>query len=87
MTFAIVGDAGGAGSEDCLKLNIYAPAGAKSGSKCKSISLTIDRCLLTITVPVLFYMHGGGEYTRVSRLPNNPYTMFLRDRLRVWQPT
>lgn len=29
------GDAGGAGSEDCLKLNIYAPAGAKKGDKCK----------------------------------------------------
>ncbi|KAJ7701126.1 Alpha/Beta hydrolase protein [Mycena rosella] len=26
------GDAGGAGSEDCLKVNIYAPAGAKVGS-------------------------------------------------------
>jgi carboxylesterase type B len=26
------GDAGGAGSEDCLKVNIYAPAGAKRGS-------------------------------------------------------
>ncbi len=25
------GDAGGAGSEDCLKVNVYAPFGAKSG--------------------------------------------------------
>lgn len=25
------GDAGGAGTEDCLKLNVYAPFGAKSG--------------------------------------------------------
>ncbi|KAJ3542374.1 hypothetical protein NMY22_g3531 [Coprinellus aureogranulatus] len=38
------GDAGGAGSEDCLKVNIYAPAGATKRSK----------------LPVLFYIHGGG---------------------------
>ncbi|KAI0826129.1 alpha/beta-hydrolase [Irpex lacteus] len=38
------GDAGGAGSEDCLKLNIYAPLTAKRGDK----------------LPVLFYIHGGG---------------------------
>ncbi|KAH7910915.1 Alpha/Beta hydrolase protein [Hygrophoropsis aurantiaca] len=38
------GDAGGAGSEDCLKVNIYAPAGAKQGDN----------------LPVLFYIHGGG---------------------------
>ncbi|KAH7928332.1 alpha/beta-hydrolase [Leucogyrophana mollusca] len=38
------GDAGGAGSEDCLKINIYAPAGAKQGDN----------------LPVLFYIHGGG---------------------------
>ncbi|TFY65960.1 hypothetical protein EVG20_g5126 [Dentipellis fragilis] len=38
------GDAGGAGSEDCLKVNIYAPSGAKSGSN----------------FPVLVYFHGGG---------------------------
>ncbi|KAH9929035.1 alpha/beta-hydrolase [Epithele typhae] len=38
------GDAGGAGSEDCLKLNIYAPAGAKKGDN----------------LPVLVYIHGGG---------------------------
>ncbi|KAJ7099280.1 Alpha/Beta hydrolase protein [Mycena belliarum] len=38
------GDAGGAGTEDCLKVNIYAPAGAKKGSK----------------LPVLVYIHGGG---------------------------
>ncbi len=29
------GDAGGAGSEDCLKVNIYTPANATSHSKCK----------------------------------------------------
>ncbi|KII91820.1 hypothetical protein PLICRDRAFT_105475 [Plicaturopsis crispa FD-325 SS-3] len=38
------GDAGGAGSEDCLKVNVYAPAGAKKGDK----------------LPVLVYIHGGG---------------------------
>ncbi|KAI0672409.1 alpha/beta-hydrolase [Trametes maxima] len=38
------GDAGGAGSEDCLKTNIYAPAGAKAGDN----------------LPVLVYIHGGG---------------------------
>ncbi|KAI5118950.1 hypothetical protein M0805_006296 [Coniferiporia weirii] len=38
------GDAGGAGSEDCLKVNIYAPVNATSRSK----------------LPVLFYIHGGG---------------------------
>ncbi|KAG7089993.1 hypothetical protein E1B28_011615 [Marasmius oreades] len=37
-------DQGGAGSEDCLKVNIYAPAGAKKGQK----------------LPVLVYIHGGG---------------------------
>ncbi|KAJ6593096.1 Alpha/Beta hydrolase protein [Mycena capillaripes] len=40
------GDAGGAGSEDCLNLNIYAPAGAKNGSN----------------LPVLVYIHGGGYF-------------------------
>ncbi|EJD02053.1 alpha/beta-hydrolase [Fomitiporia mediterranea MF3/22] len=38
------GDAGGAGSEDCLKINIYTPVNATSKSK----------------LPVLFYIHGGG---------------------------
>jgi len=38
------GDAGGAGSEDCLKVNVYAPASAKPGDK----------------LPVLVYIHGGG---------------------------
>ncbi|THU78749.1 alpha/beta-hydrolase [Dendrothele bispora CBS 962.96] len=38
------GDAGGAGSEDCLKVNVYAPAGTKCGDD----------------LPVLVYMHGGG---------------------------
>ncbi|KAI8990740.1 alpha/beta-hydrolase [Trametes punicea] len=38
------GDAGGAGSEDCLKVNVYAPAGSKPGDQ----------------LPVLVYIHGGG---------------------------
>ncbi|KAF8576476.1 alpha/beta-hydrolase [Ramaria rubella] len=38
------GDAGGAGSEDCLKVNIYAPVNATKESK----------------LPVLVYIHGGG---------------------------
>ncbi|KAF8960057.1 Alpha/Beta hydrolase protein [Flammula alnicola] len=38
------GDAGGAGSEDCLNVNIYAPVAAKQGSN----------------LPVLVYIHGGG---------------------------
>ncbi|KAJ7796522.1 Alpha/Beta hydrolase protein [Mycena olivaceomarginata] len=40
------GDAGGAGSEDCLKVNIYAPVGAKKGDD----------------LPVLVYIHGGGYF-------------------------
>ncbi|KAJ7072952.1 Alpha/Beta hydrolase protein [Mycena amicta] len=40
------GDAGGAGSEDCLKVNVYAPADSKPGQK----------------LPVLVYIHGGGYY-------------------------
>ncbi|KAF5371730.1 hypothetical protein D9758_003443 [Tetrapyrgos nigripes] len=38
---------GGAGSEDCLKVNVYAPAGAKRGDN----------------LPVLVYIHGGGYRT------------------------
>ncbi|KIK34881.1 hypothetical protein CY34DRAFT_812584 [Suillus luteus UH-Slu-Lm8-n1] len=38
------GDAGGAGSEDCLNVNIYTPYGAQEGDN----------------LPVLFYIHGGG---------------------------
>ncbi|KAL1723549.1 Alpha/Beta hydrolase protein [Schizophyllum commune] len=40
------GEAGGAGSEDCLKLNIYVPANATEDSK----------------LPVLVYIHGGGYF-------------------------
>ncbi|KAG6884629.1 hypothetical protein C0993_009434 [Termitomyces sp. T159_Od127] len=39
-----LGDAGGAGSEDCLKVNIYTPADANKESN----------------LPVLVYIHGGG---------------------------
>ncbi|KAG0697682.1 Alpha/Beta hydrolase protein [Suillus ampliporus] len=35
---------GGAGSEDCLKVNVYSPVGAKEGDN----------------LPVLVYIHGGG---------------------------
>ncbi|XP_006458978.1 hypothetical protein AGABI2DRAFT_200866 [Agaricus bisporus var. bisporus H97] len=38
------GDHGGAGSEDCLKVNVYNPVGVKSNAK----------------LPVLVYIHGGG---------------------------
>ncbi|CAL1710102.1 unnamed protein product [Somion occarium] len=38
-----VGGAGGAGSEDCLKVNVYAPLGAKKGQK----------------LPVIVYFRGG----------------------------
>ncbi|KAL0946091.1 hypothetical protein HGRIS_012357 [Hohenbuehelia grisea] len=38
------GDAGGAGSEDCLKVNIYVPANTNRNSQ----------------LPVLVYIHGGG---------------------------
>ncbi|KAJ3756051.1 alpha/beta-hydrolase [Lentinula raphanica] len=37
-------DAGGAGTEDCLKVNVYAPFDAKPGDN----------------LPVLVYFHGGG---------------------------
>ncbi|KAF5379671.1 hypothetical protein D9615_005751 [Tricholomella constricta] len=44
LSVTVAGDAGGAGSEDCLKVNIYTPASAKEGSN----------------LPVLVYIHGGG---------------------------
>lgn len=34
------GDAGGAGTEDCLKINVYAPAGAKRGDNCQYVQLS-----------------------------------------------
>ncbi|KAK7043872.1 hypothetical protein VNI00_008038 [Paramarasmius palmivorus] len=39
-----LGDEGGAGTEDCLKVNIWKPVGAKAGDN----------------LPILFYIHGGG---------------------------
>jgi carboxylesterase type B len=38
------GDAGGAGSEDCLKVNVYTPKGAKSGSNRESFSNRSANC-------------------------------------------
>ncbi|TFK45632.1 alpha/beta-hydrolase [Heliocybe sulcata] len=38
------GDAGGAGTEDCLNMNIYTPSNARRGSR----------------LPVFVYFHGGG---------------------------
>jgi carboxylesterase type B len=59
------GDAGGAGSEDCLKVNIYAPPDATKGSKREDfyVCVPVSRpCNADIsTVPVLFYIHGGGR--------------------------
>ncbi|PSS34240.1 hypothetical protein PHLCEN_2v1750, partial [Hermanssonia centrifuga] len=52
------GDAGGAGSEDCLKVNVYAPAGAKKGDD----------------LPVLVYFHGGGYvYGNPANWPFDPW--------------
>ncbi len=54
--YTSVGDAGGAGSEDCLKVNIYSPI---NGSNCTHLdsvrNITNDAPL----VPVLVYIHGG----------------------------
>ena len=60
--FDLDGDAGGAGSEDCLKVNVYAPAGAKPGDKRTWFYETSFTNTLTmaLTVPVLVYIHGGG---------------------------
>jgi para-nitrobenzyl esterase len=43
------------GSEDCLFLNVYAPAGAKAGSK----------------LPVMFWIHGGGYIAGASSEPRH----------------
>ncbi|KIJ47497.1 hypothetical protein M422DRAFT_226303 [Sphaerobolus stellatus SS14] len=52
------GDAGGAGSEDCLKVNIYAPINATSESN----------------LPVLVYIHGGGYiYGNPRNWPFDPW--------------
>ena len=58
------GDRGGAGSEDCLKVNIYTPSKARADSGCESSPSFhhVDRVLIgpRSLVPVLFYIHGGG---------------------------
>lgn len=38
------GDHGGAGSEDCLKVNIYVPAGAKRGDNCEPVIQALSVC-------------------------------------------
>ena len=38
----VVGDAGGAGSEDCLKVNVYTPVGATKGSNCGSMRIGLS---------------------------------------------
>lgn len=55
------GDAGGAGSEDCLKINVYAPFEAKKGDNCEYLCCPM-MCMAEsgcYPVPVLFYIHGG----------------------------
>lgn len=42
------GDAGGAGSEDCLKVNIYAPPDATKGSKCEEFYGRVSVVMLII---------------------------------------
>lgn len=68
LVICSAGDAGGAGSEDCLNVNVYTPATANPGDKRESLlrySISLRR-LTWITVPVLVYIHGGGEdYTLV----------------------
>ena len=58
------GDQGGAGCEDCLKVNIYTPSNAQAGSNREfgfsSYLLPKNDSSLSL-VPVLFYIHGG-EY-------------------------
>ncbi|KAI0317980.1 Alpha/Beta hydrolase protein [Amylostereum chailletii] len=50
------GDAGGAGSEDCLKIDVYAPLGAGKNDN----------------LPVLVYIHGGGyTYGNPANWPFN----------------
>jgi len=57
-------DRGGAGSEDCLKVNIYTPSNAGAGSNCEPEFVVLPCRKSThrarFLVPVLFYIHGGG---------------------------
>ena len=44
------GDAGGAGSEDCLKVNIYAPPDATKGNKREDYYVVLYQDLVTLTI-------------------------------------
>jgi len=69
------GDRGGAGSEDCLKVNIYTPSQATAGSNCKPEFFALHRSRRSthrarFLVPVLFYIHGGGyRYGNPANFP------------------
>lgn len=69
------GDAGGAGSEDCLKVNVYAPANATTRSSCQCPSLHTPFLRSPGPVPVLTYIHGGG-YTYGNPI-NWPFTHWV----------
>lgn len=47
-------DAGGAGSEDCLKVNVYTPAGAKKRSKRKHVQSYCEKAKLKDAQQFLF---------------------------------
>jgi hypothetical protein len=53
----LAGDAGGAGSEDCLKVNIYAPYGAEEGGNRRRnfTFLEVDSTYLVISACALLY--------------------------------
>lgn len=44
------GDAGGAGTEDCLKVNVYTPANATSTSKCMC-TVSLNESFLDLNIP------------------------------------
>ncbi|OBZ66840.1 hypothetical protein A0H81_13293 [Grifola frondosa] len=46
------GEAGGAGSEDCLKVNIYAPAGTKKGDKLPYLCISTGEATPTVTLQI-----------------------------------
>ncbi|KAG6850107.1 hypothetical protein H0H93_001028 [Arthromyces matolae] len=53
------GDAGGAGSEDCLKVNIYAPADAKKGSNCERQLYTFTAEVRPRSPPLLYTFYAN----------------------------
>lgn len=65
------GNSGGAGSEDCLKVNIYTPSKAKAGSNCESefFVLPLDEAFIRVPVPsTRASLHSRwGLYLRESR--------------------